>query len=216
MSQVRAAPGGAFLQPPGVNLAARRGARLAPQGPSPHSEVAALAAFGARGALRLRGSREMKGTHRCSAVSLVVVRDLAVLHDAATLAADVDVAVSFLYVVALGLDVVASAQLASVSYAPCRLLPSQCVRHARACETKAKVFVGERLNDEFPSVRRALRRIADAPRSRLVVGAAGVPASGGVSFGKLLDVVNWALSVRQIVNEVGPKVLSVDGARLRT
>ena len=55
-----------------------------------------------------------------------------------------------------------------------------------------------------------------ADGSTIVVGDAGVPASGGVSFATLLDVVNWALSVRKTTNELGPKVLSVDGARCRT
>ena len=160
----------------------------------------------------------MKGPHRCSGVTLVVVRDLAVLHDAATLAADADMAVSFLYIVALGLDVVASAQLAAVEYAPGRLLPSQCLRHKRACEGKAKLFVEQRLDVEFPSVRSALRRIQRADGSKIVVRDASVPRpkSGDVSFGTLLDVVNWALSVRKTTNELGPKVLSVDGARCRT
>ena len=69
---------------------------------------------------------------------------------------------------------------------------------------------------EFPSVRSALRRIQRADGSKIVVGDASVPASGDVSFGTLLDVVNWALSVRKTTNELGPKVLSVDGARCRT
>ena len=68
---------------------------------------------------------------------MVVVRDLAILHDGASLAADVDVAVSFLYVVAFGLDVVTRSQLAAASYVRGRLLPSQYLRHARACEQKS-------------------------------------------------------------------------------
>ena len=219
VTQVRAAPGGAFLKPPGVNLAASRGACLAPKGPSPHTQVAVLAASGAMGDLRLRCSREVKGPHRCFFATLVVVRDLAVLHDAATLAADADMAVSFLYIVALGLDVVASAQLEAVQYAPGKLLPSHCLRHKRACcEGKATLFfVEERLDVECPSVRSALRRIQRVKGSKIVVGDAGdEPASGGVSFRTLLDVVNWALSVRKTANELGPKVLSVDGARCGT
>ena len=190
---------------------------MAPRGPSPRSQVAVLAASGAVGELRLRGSREVRGLHRCAVVTLVVVRDLAVLHDAATLAADADMAVSFLYIVALGLDVVASAQLAAVEYTPGRLSPSQCLRHKRACEGKAKLFVTQRLEVECPTVSAALRRIQRADGSKMVVGDAGErPASGGVSFDSLLDVVNWALSVRKTTNEPGPKVLSVDGARCRT
>ena len=178
--------------------------------------MAQLAASGAICNLRLRCARAATGTHRCAGVSLVVVRDLSVLHEAETLAGDADMAVSFLYVVALGLDVVASAQLSAVSYTPARLLPSQCLRHARACTEKANLFVEKRLHDVFPSVRSALARIAGAPGSKIVVRVGRVPASGGVSFGTILDVVRWAMSVRKTLRELGPKFLSVDGSRLRT
>ena len=69
---------------------------------------------------------------------------------------------------------------------------------------------------EFPSVRAALRRIARAPGSKIVVDAVGALASGGVSLVTLRDVVNWAASARRVLNELGPKVLSADGSRLRT
>ena len=158
----------------------------------------------------------MKGPHRCNDANLVVVSDLAILHDVASLAADVDVAVSFLYVVALGLDVVTRAQLAAASYVRSRLLPSQYLRHARACEKRATLRVEERLDVEFPSVRAALRRIARAPGSKIVVDAPGAPASDSVSLVTLRDVVNWAVSARRVLNELGPKVLRADGARMRT
>ena len=216
VTQVRAAPGGVFMKPPGVDLGASRGARAAPAGPSPHGKVAVLAASGAIGDLRVEGSREVTGPHRCAEANLVVVRDLAILHDGASLAADVDVAVSFLYVVALGLDVVTRAQLVAASYVPGRLLPSQYLRHARACEQSATLRVEERLDVEFPSVRAALRRIARALGSKIVVDAVGAPASGGVSLVTLRDVVNWAVSARRVLNELGPKVLSADGSRQRT
>ena len=145
-----------------------------------------------------------------------MVRDLAILHDVAFLAADEDAAVSFLYVVALGLGVVTSTQLAAASYVPGRLLPSQYLRHERACERTATLRVEERLDVECPSVRSALRRIARAPRSKIVVDAVGAPASGGVSLFTLRDVVNWAVSARRVLNELGPKVLCADGSRMRT
>ena len=158
----------------------------------------------------------MTGPHRCAAANLVVVRDLAILHGGASLAADADVAVSFLYVVALGLDVVTRAQLVAASYVPGRLLPSQYLRHARACEQRATLRVEERLDAEFPSVRAALRRIARALGRKLVVDAVGSPAIGGVSLVTLRDVVSWAASARRGLNALGPKVLSADGSRHRT
>ncbi len=153
----------------------------------------------------------------------MVVRDLSILHDAASIAADVDTTVSFLYVVALGVDVVAEAQLAAASGAPCRLAPSQYLRHVRACEGKATLRVAEQLDVEFPRVRSALRRIARAPGSQIVVrsvvapapGGVGAPAPGGVTLRTLRDAVDWAVAARRVENELGPKVLSVEGYRLR-
>ena len=106
----------------------------------------------------------MTGRHRCADANLVVVPDLSILHDAGALAADVDAAVSSLYVVALGVDVVAETQLAAASYVPGRLSATQYLRHARACERKgATLSLAESLDVECPVVRAALRRIARAP-----------------------------------------------------
>ena len=54
---------------------------------------------------------------------------------------------------------------------------------------------------EFPSVRAALRRIARALGSKIVVDAVGAPASGGVSLVTLRDVVNWAVSAPRVHRE---------------
>ena len=216
VTQVRAAPGGAFLKPPGVDLRAKRGARAPPAaGRTPHCKVAVLAASGAEETLRVKGCTVVTGRHRCAEANLVVVRDLSVLQDVGALAADVDIAVSFLYVVALGVDVVTEAQLAAASYVPPRLSPTQYLRHARPCEKSATLLVGAKLDVESPAVRAALRLIASAPGSKIEVGAAGAPASGGVEWTSPRDAVEWAVSARGVVNEVGPKVLGADGARLR-
>ena len=216
VTQVRAAPGGAFLKPPGVYLGKRRAAGAPPAGPCPHRMVAVLTASGVEGILRGKGCRVLTGRHRCADANLVVVPDLAILHDAGALAADVDVAVSYLYVVALGVDVVTETQLAAVGYVPGRLSSTQYLRHARACETtSATLTVADRLDVECPAVRAALRRIARARESNIRVEARGAPASGGVSWQTLRDAVGWAVSVRRVVNELGPKVLTADGARLK-
>ena len=57
---------------------------------------------------------------------------------------------------------------------------------------------------------------APAPGTKIVVDAVGARASGGVSLVTLRDVVNWAVSARRVLNELGPKALSADGSRLRT
>ena len=134
------------------------------------------------------------------------------------LAADVDVAVSFLYVVTLGVDVVTETQLAAASYVPGRLSATQYLRHARACErTFATLSLAESLDRPHPRVRVALKRIARTPGSKIRVTDVGrrVPAAGGVSLKTLVDAMDWAVSVRRVANERGPKVLSAaDGAPL--
>ena len=168
----------------GVDLSAKRGARVARARRAPHGTVAALSLSDGMaerprvedGSLRVTGCRVVTGRHRCAEAALVVVRDLSILHDVGALAADT--AVSFLYVVALGLDVVTATQLPAAS------------------RKKAAFRVGERLNVECPAVRTAFRRIARRPGSRISVVASGAPASGGVSLLTLQDAVHWAASAR--------------------
>ena len=94
-----------------------------PKEPCPHRMVAVLTttASGVERCLRGKGCcRVLTGPHRCYEANLVVVPNLAILHDSRALAADVDLAVSFLYVVAFGIDVVKETQLAAASYFPGR------------------------------------------------------------------------------------------------
>ena len=124
----------------GVDLSAKRGARVARARRAPHGTVAALSLSDGMaerprvvdGSLRVTGCRVVRGRHRCAEAALVVVRDLSILHDVGALAADT--AVSFLYVVALGLDVVTATQLPAAS------------------RKKAAFRVGERLNVECTAV----------------------------------------------------------------
>ena len=164
---VRNAPGGAFLKPPGVQLAVRRGALAPPpQGPCPHRRVAVLTASGVtERSLRGKGCRRvLTGRHRRADANLVVVPDLPFLHDdVGALAADVDVAVSFLYVATLGVAVVTEkSQLVAAGYFLGRLSATQYLRHARACETTSAttVRVAERLHLVEPAVKASLQRIA--------------------------------------------------------
>ena len=168
--------------------------------------------------MRGQGCRLLTGRHRCAEANLVVVPDLPFLHDVGALAADVGVAVSFLYVVTLGIAVVTESQLKAADYWPGRLSPTQYLRHARVVDTTSATTVGvaEGLDRVEPAVRTALQHIARAsPKSKIRVQAPGAPASGGMSWRTLRDAVTWAISVRRVVNEVGPKVLSHDGARLQ-
>ena len=72
------------------------------------------------------------GWNRCAVADLVVVPDLSMLHDVDALAANMDLAVSFLYIVSLGVPVATKTQLFAAQGHPRRILPQHCVRHVRA------------------------------------------------------------------------------------
>ena len=89
--------------------------------------VLTTTASGVERCLRGKGCRVLTGPHRCAEANLVVaVPDFAILHDSRALATDVDLAVSFLYVVAFGIDVVKETQLAAASYVPGRFFWGIC------------------------------------------------------------------------------------------
>ena len=90
-------------------------------------------------------------------------------HDVVVLAADVDLAVSFLYIASLGVEITTKTQLAAAKGDPRRLSPLQCVRHIPALTQKTIFCVGPRVSIEQEDVRRALERIARAPGSKFVV-----------------------------------------------
>ena len=94
-------------------MAARRAAGAPPQASPRHYDVAFLREDAQPLAGPLRHCKLLNGRHRCAEAELVVVPDLKLLHDEDALAGDVDLAVSFLYVVALGLDVTTQANLAA-------------------------------------------------------------------------------------------------------
>ena len=80
-----------------------------------------------------------------------------------------------------------------------------------------KLCVEPKLVEEHRDVYIALRRIANAPGSKCSVSKTSCdPASGGISFRVLRDVVAWACSVRRVVNVRGPKVFFADGVAMPT
>ena len=85
------------------------------------------AASGANARLSLRECVSLTERHRCAEADLVVVPDLSVLHDVDRLAADVDLAVSFLYIVSLGVDIATQTQLSVVQGVPQRIYVSSIV-----------------------------------------------------------------------------------------
>jgi hypothetical protein len=208
VTQTRARPGAPFLKPAGVHLGARRGAQAQP--------LACTLSYSPKVAIMGEGCpanncRILTGPHRCADAELVVVPDLALLHDVDALAANVDLVVSFLYVVSLGLDITTKTQLAAVQGVPRRLSPHHCVRHVPAHGEEVAFCVGARLRLEQEDVHRALRRIARVPESNFTVSTASTAASGEIFFGDIRDVVAWACSARRARNEIGPKAFVADG-----
>ena len=132
----RANPGSAFLNPVGVDLSKRRGATLQVL-PRMLQHNAAVALPGVSEE-QLRHPTECRifiGVHRCEKVDLAVVPDLSILHNVDALAADVELDVSFLYIVSLGVDVATTAQFASVNGVPILLQPLARVHHLAAIHT---------------------------------------------------------------------------------
>ena len=140
--------------PVGVHLEKNPGACARPLARPPLA-LERVALVGARedelGHLR---AFHVTGTHRCAEVQLVVVPDLSMLHDVDMLAADVDLAVSFLYIVALGLEITTKTQMAAVQGDPRRLKPQQCVRHTPALTQNTTFCVGARVKIEQEDVRK--------------------------------------------------------------
>ena len=156
----------------------------------------------------------LTGPHRGAEADLVVVPDLSILHNVEALAADVDLAVSFLYIVSLGLDITAQQQLGAVRGVPSNLQPLACVRHVPAKAEKRTFRLGARLQ---PDVRRAFRRIERSAHSKFKVSKFTLSAPPStMCFNELRDVVMWACSVRRTRNEAGPKASGVDGVTMPT
>ena len=105
----------------------------------------------------LRHCVALVGRHRCAEAQLVVVPNYEFLRDEDALAGDVDLAVSFLYVVALGLDITTQANLAAatVQHTPRRLTPEQYVRHVPAA------MHTDQTNGQVPKVRFCLGPFLD-------------------------------------------------------
>ncbi len=89
----------------------------------------------------------------------MVVRDLSMLHDVQALAAEVGLALSFVYIVSLGLTITTQAQLDAVWGVARDVQPLACVRHVPAKAHNLTFRVGTRLAREEPDVYKALRTI---------------------------------------------------------
>ena len=215
-TQTREQPGSQFIKPPGTKLEPKRAAGAPPLASPRHYKVAFLRADDQPLAGTLKQCLILPGRHRCAEAELVVVPDLKFLHDEDALAGDVDLAVSFLYVVALGLDITTQANLAAdpVQNTPNRLTPKDCVRHIPAITRQNVAFrLGPSLLDDL---KRALKQLTRREGSLLtIVERPGSDANEGEVFlGAARDVVAWACSARRVAIERGPKAVLADGRRL--
>ena len=207
----RAKPGSAFLVPASVDLNKREGAstQVLPR-KLPYNPAVAIVGVSSEEMCPAAGCRIVSGVHRCAKVDLAIVPDLSMLHNVDALSADVDLVVSFLYIVSLGVDVSTTTQLAAAMGCPRRLSSLQRVRHVAAVSTKFTFFVGSRLRIEEEDVLKALSLIARTPGSKYVVSTAVAASGADIVFNCLRDVVTWASSVRRAVNSPGPKAFVVD------
>ena len=215
-TQTRATAGGAFMNPAGVRLAKRCGAKMQPLAHAfPILPKVAIVGLSELETCPAKKCKLVKGLHRCEDADLVVVPDLSILHDVDMLASNVDLAISFLYIVALGLTTTTKSLLHEVKGVPKRLTPQHCVRHVPAAEAqKLTFFIGPRLSVEQLEVEKALRRIARKPQSKFLLSNREKPAAGDVFVDDLRDVVAWACSFRKAENERGPKAFVMDGAAM--
>ena len=91
---------------PGISLAKNKGGEAPPATTRPSQ----IAAFDVSTPEVFADSVAHTGPHRCQRAQVVVVSDLAVLHDEAKIAAGEDLVQAFAYLVLLGLDVVTLSQ----------------------------------------------------------------------------------------------------------
>ena len=158
VTQIRTRPDGPFVCPAGVHLRPDTGARPQPLvRERPYCKVASL---GVTVMCPVVGCELVTGRHRCEEADLIVVPDLAILHDVQALAADEDLALSLLYIVLLGKDVSTTAQLSVVHGRPRQLTLQDCVRHEPAIARHETLFTSARFAIEHGTLHRALKELA--------------------------------------------------------
>ena len=156
------------------------------------------------------------GPHRCQVAQVVVVSDLAVLHDEAKIAASDDLVQAFVYLVLRGIDVVTINQWRQASGQRGGLQRMQRLHHAevRLQPLASSVSFAERLQIESPDVCRAFKRTARMAGSKFeVVRDAD---SSKVHFQTLSEVTTWLGSQRRLRNITGSKAIAVRGERRPT
>ena len=209
VTRMRACLGSGFLPPPGISLAKKKGG----EAPPAYTRPSQIAAFDVGTPEVPADSVAHTGPHRCQVAQVVVVSDLAVLHDEAKIAASEDLVQSLTYLVLRGLDVVTLNQWRRATGTG-NFRGMQRLHHAevRRQPPARSVSFAERLRVENPEVCRAFRRTAKMAGSEFeVVSDAD---SSVVHFQTLSEVTTWLCSQRRLRNIMGSKAIAVSGERM--
>ena len=211
VTNLRAKPDGAFLPPPGIDIHRKR---AAPSEPLARKAWANVAFFDDSAPLPVVGVRVLDGMQRCHHADLVIVPDIRVLHDQTKMCENVGLAISALYILALGKDVTTAEAWKQAQGNPNKLAMSSVVPHVSASENKVTVNRSEAFAKRCPSVVNALRNIAAAPNSKWSQPLARLTKSKTEGFDTLADLMAWAVPLRRVARHGGPKVRAIDGTRL--
>ena len=149
---------------------------------------------------------------RCHHVDLVIVPDIRALHDQAKMCENVGLAISALYILALGKDVTTAEAWKQAQGSPNNLAMSSIVPHESASENKVTVYMSEVFASRYASVVKAFRNVAAAPNSKWSQPLARLTETE--RFETLADLMAWALPLRRVARRRAPKEQTIDGARL--
>ena len=199
--------GSPFIAPAGIHLAPNK----AGEAPPATSAPTAIAAFDVDTPQVFAGSAALTGPHRCQTAKIVVVSDLAVLHDEAKIAASADLVVAFVYLVLCGLDVVTLHQWQNALEIGGTRRMNRLHHKEVRLEPLASVSLGEKLRVECPDVCRAFKRTARMAGSQFEFVS---DASSDIHFQTLSEVATWLSSTRRLRNIMGSKAIAVSGERM--
>ena len=200
--------GFSFPSTPGISLAKNKGGEAPPATTRPSR----IAAFDVGTLEVFADSVALTGPHRCQTAQVVVVSDLAVLHDEARIAANEDLVQALVYLVLCGLDVVTLNQWRQWLGRRRRKLERLHHAEVRLQPLASRVSFAERLRVESPDVCRAFKRTAMMAGSKFEVVSDS--DSRGVHFQTLSEVTRWLCSQRRLRDIMGSKAIAVSGERM--
>ena len=151
----------------------------------------------------------VRGSQRCFKADLVVVPDLAALHDQRVLCEKPDWAVCVLYILACGVDVTTAAAWQAAKGNP-RNLRNFVVSHVSASGDKKSISISRTLAEQYPPLlQKAFKNIC------AMKGSKWTAATGAANQLKTMDeFIAWALPLRRVRCATGCKVQIADGQLL--